>query len=125
MTFLAFLWQYKFYIASFIIGGMLIGGGAWKIQGQRLDVCKTQQKVCVSANEENSKTIIALKAEVKKATESCSARITSKDNTIKKLKQIDNLSGAGGKKNETTGVSSGDDILDALNGGMWKPDSKD
>lgn len=122
MTFLAFLWQYKFYIASFVIGGMLFGGGAWKIQGMRLDTCKKNEAVCLTANAENTKTITAQKAEIKKATESCSARITSKDNTIKKLKQIDNL---GGKKNEATGVSSGDDILDALNGGMFKPDSKD
>jgi len=125
MTFLAFLWEYKFYIASFIIGGMLFGGGAWKIRGIQVDSCKKKEAVYLTANAENTKTITAQKAEIKKATESCSARITSKDNTIKKLKQIDNLSGAGGKKNETTGVSSGDDILDALNGGMWKPDSKD
>ena len=104
---------------------MLFGGGAWKIQGMRLDSCKKNEAVCLTANAENTKTITAQKAEIKKATESCSARITSKDNTIKKLKQIDNLSGTGGKKNEATGVSSGDDILDALNGGMWKPDSKD
>jgi hypothetical protein len=125
MTFLAFLWEYKFYIASFIIGGMLFGGGVWKIQGMRLDSCKKNCLVCLTANAENTKTITAQKAEIAKANKSCASRVDSKDKTIKKLKQIDNLSGTGGKKDETTGVSSGDDILDALNGGMFKPDSKD
>ncbi len=108
------------------VGLLAVGfGSAWKIQGLRLDVCKKNEAVYLTANAENTLTIAAQKAEIEKLNKSCTARIASKDQTIRKLKQIDNLSGAGGKKNETTGVSSGDDILDALNGGMWKPDSKD
>jgi hypothetical protein len=127
MTFLAFLWQYKFYIASFIIGGMLFGGGAWKIQGMRLDSCKKNEAVCLTANAENAKTITAQKAEIKKATESCSARINSKDKAIRKLKEIDNLKPgevSNATDNNTVGSNSGDSILDAL-AGMFKSDSKD
>lgn len=130
MTFLAFLWEYKFYIASFIIGGMLIGGGAWKIQGQRLDVCKTQQKVCVSANEENSKTITAQKAEIEKGNKSCEARIKSKDTVIKRLKDIDaltseNISTGEDTANETVDNHNSDAIVSELNVMFKQSNSKD
>lgn len=124
---LTFLGSYWKYIVPFIIGGLLFGGGAWKIQGMRLDSCKKNEAVCLTANAENAKTITAQKAEIKKVTESCSARIKSKDKAIRKLKEIDNLkpgevSNATG--NNTLGSNSGDSILDAL-AGMFKPNSKD
>ena len=125
MTVLAFLWEYKFYIACFILGGILIGGSAWKIQGIRLDSCKKNEAVCLTANAENQATITAQKTEIAKLDQSCSARINGKDKTIKKLKEINSLKGGTTDDKATTGAGgSGDDILDAL-GGMFKPDSKD
>jgi len=118
-------WTLIKYGIPFLIGVVIFGGAAWKIQGQRLDVCKTQQKVCVSANAENTLTIAAQKAEIEKLNKSCSARIESKNQTIRKLKQIDELNGGKTDEKGNPGTDSGgDDILCELNG-MFKPDSKD
>ena len=109
----AYLWLLK-YLIPFIMGGLLFGGAAWKIQGGRLDSCKATQQLCLSANIDNTKTIEMMKEEAKKADKSCSDRLISKDQTIKKLKEIDNMRG----KDETNNDNSTDDIYNALNG-MW------
>ena len=130
MTFLAFLWEYKFYIASFIIGGMLFGGGAWKIQGVRLDNAKATLTVCESANKENSITIEQLKVEAKSLNKSCEARIKSKDTVIKRLKDIDaltseNISTGEDTANETVDNHNSDAIVSELNVMFKQSDSKD
>lgn len=98
----------------FIIGGMLAGGAAWKIQGMRLDSCKSTATACLSANVENDKTIKALQADVDKADKTCQQRLASKDATIRKLKEIDDLRGR-----DETNPDSGNPLRDAVNG-MWR-----
>jgi hypothetical protein len=118
MTALTFLWEYKFYIACFVLGGLLVGGSAWKIQGVRLDNAKATLAVCTDANAENDRAITAMKAEIEKGNKTCEQRLASKDSTIKRLKQIDNLRGI-----HETNHATGNDLRDALNG-MWNADSK-
>jgi len=104
------------YVVPFIIGGLLVG----YVQQQRLEVCKKDNQVCVTANAENITTITALKAEIDKANKSCEARLKSKDALVKKLKKIDDLKG---KKNEKANDNANDisnsTILDELNI-MWR-----
>jgi hypothetical protein len=123
-------WTFLKYGIPFLIGAVVFGGAAWKIQGQRLDVCKTQQKVCVSANEENIKTITAQKAEIEKGNKSCEARIKSKDTVIKRLKVIDaltseNISTGEDTANETVDNRNSDAIVSELNVMFKQSNSKD
>lgn len=95
-------------------GIFIIGFGvAWSWQGARLNVCREQQKVCVSANVENQNTISNLQGEMAKSNKSCEARLKSKDRALKELKAIDGLKGKDEKNPD-----SGDPLRDALNG-MW------
>jgi predicted Ser/Thr protein kinase len=111
-------WTFLKYGIPFLIGAVVFGGAAWKIQGMRLDTCKKTEAVCLTANVENTKTITALQTEVAKGNKTCEQRLASKDSTIKRLKQIDNLRG----KDETN-HATGNDLRDALNG-LWDTDSK-
>lgn len=113
----AYLWLLK-YIIPFVVGAVIFGGAAWEIQGVRLDKAKATLTVCTDANAENTATIAAQKAEIEKAGKSCQERLASKDSTIKKLKQIDDLRGI-----HETNHATGNDLRDALNG-MWNADSK-
>jgi len=112
-------WTFIKYGIPFLIGAVIFGGAAWKIQGVRLDNAKTTLTVCTNANAENDRAITAMKAEIEKGNKSCEQRLASKDTTIKMLKQIDNLRGT----NETN-HATGNDLRDALNR-MWDSDSKD
>lgn len=109
------------------VGLLAVGfGSAWKIQGLRLDVCKKNEAVYLTANAENTQTITAQKAEIGKLNKSCSARIASKDQTIRKLKQIDELNGGKIDEKGNPGTDSGgDDILRELDGMFKQADSKD
>lgn len=108
------------------VGLLAVGfGSAWKIQGLRLDVCKKNEAVYLTANAENTLTIAAQKAEIEKLNKSCSARIESKDQTIRKLKQIDELVPGGATDDDKKmDADSSDPILGEL-GRMFKPDKKD
>jgi len=106
-------WTLIKYGIPFIIGAMIFGGAAWKIQGVRLDNAKAFVVACESANKENIVTIEQLKKQAESFNKACEARLASKDGTIKKLRDIDALRG----KDEKT-PTSGDPIRDALNG-MW------
>jgi hypothetical protein len=118
-------WTLIKYGIPFLIGAVIFGGAAWKIQGVRLDNAKATLAVCTDANAENDRAITAMKAEIEKLDKSCSARISSKDRAIKKLKQIDELNGGKTDEKENPGTDSGgDDIMCELNG-MFKPDKKD
>lgn len=105
-------WTLIKYGIPFLIGGMLFGGAAWKIQGMRLDACKVTEQSCLSANVENDKTIQALKDNIVKAGKSCQERLSSKDRTINNLRSIDDLKG---KKDEKGNIASDDPVLDRLN----------
>lgn len=107
---MTYLWLLK-YILPFIIGGLLFGGTAWKIQGARLDSAKAKVSSCMDANKSNIESIEQLKKEIEGSNKSCQERLASKDLTIKRLKEIDKLRG----KDENN-PSSGDTLLDALNG---------
>ena len=100
------------YVGLFIIGF----GMAWSWQGERLKVCREQQKVCVSANVENQNTISNLQGEVAKSNKSCAERLKSKDRALRELKEIDDLKGGAGEKSNSN--PTGDAVLDALNR-MW------
>jgi len=136
---LTFMGSYWKYIVPFVIGGVIFGGAAWKIRGLEvnkvkadLSVCTEAKLVCTDANAENSKTITALQADIAKTNKSCASRINGKDQTIKRLKQIDELKpssssqkGVGNESDSAVVDSTGDAILLELDR-MWKPaaDSK-
>lgn len=123
----AYLWLLK-YIIPFVVGAVIFGGAAWEIQGMRLDACKKNEAVCLTANAENAKTITAQKAEIEKGNKSCEARIKSKDTVIKRLKVIEaltseNISTGEDTANETVNNHNSDAIVSELNV-MFRPDSK-
>lgn len=106
-------WTLMKYGIPFIIGAVIFGGSAWKIQSIRLDNAKAAVVVCEQANSENTKTIELMKVEIEKNSLSCSKKLAGKDATINRLRQIDSLEVKGEKV-----VDSGDAILDELNR-MW------
>lgn len=105
---MTYLWVIK-YVCPFLIGGMLFGGVAWKIQDAKVIKAKSELAVVKDANAENIRTIDALKSEITKGNKSCQERLASKDATIRKLKEIDNMGGY----NESNGTNP---LRDALNG---------
>ncbi len=123
------------YLIGFLIGSAIIGFiQQMRIKGKEADLKTCQAslkvsednfKVCKAANETNEATIGSLQGEVKDALKGCDSRLAVKDKTLKNLKNILALkpgSVAGGSddnKNGSSGPSSGDDILDELNG-MFK-----
>ena len=97
----------------FIIGGMIFGGAAWKIQGVRLSVAKADFATCSIANQTNTETIEQLKKQAESYNKSCQERIKGKDGTINRLREIDNLRGSNGQKVD---ANSNDPILNQLRG---------
>jgi C4-dicarboxylate-specific signal transduction histidine kinase len=85
-------------------------GSAWWVQGQRVDRLKTEVSVCKDANKETLATVEQLKAQGEKSNKSCQERLASKDATIRKLKDIDDLRG---KDEKNPGANP---LRDALNG---------
>jgi len=123
-------WTFLKYGIPFLIGAVVFGGAAWKIQGVRLDNAKATLTVCESANKENSITIEQLKVEAKSLNKSCEARIKSKDTVIKRLKDIDaltseNISTGEDTANETVDNRNSDAIVSELNVMFKQSNSKD
>ena len=85
-------------------------GSAWWVQGQRVDRLKAEVSVCKDANAENIKTITALQAEIARGNKSCQERLASKDATIRRLQEIDNMGG----HNEIDGTNPLRDALNSL-----------
>jgi len=92
-------------------------GAAWKIQGHRLDTCKTEKAAiqqsfddCQNANAANAATIETMKNEIAVTNETCEKRLKSKSATISAIQKIDSLKGG------TDATDSTDAVLDALNG---------
>ena len=113
------------------IVGITIGFGiAWWIQGAKVDradarlqrketeVAKLMNdlKKCQDANASNGRTIKALKAEVKDATNLCVSRLKVKDSVIDRLRDIQDLKPSQEVKDEKGNVIvGGDAILHKLN----------
>jgi len=110
------------YGIPFIIGGLLFGGAAWKIQDWRYGGDRVKLEACSSANVENATTIEQLKKQAENFNKTCEQRIASKDSTIKKLRQIDELHG-GNTNGQEMDADSGDSVLNELRG-MFKLNSK-
>lgn len=123
-------------IIGAVIGGIIVG----KVQQVRIDakaveLTKVQQELakkqkeltdCQGANDTNQATIGSLTTELQSAQTSCTTRLRQKEHTAAEIKRIDNLK-PGVKANETdrnsVGSTSGDPILDGLNG-MFINDGK-
>ena len=124
MSFLDYL---KGGIIGLLVGMILAGVGVWWAKDQQVKAVKVELQAAKDANQTNQETIKNLKDETENLNKSCTARIQTKDKTIRKLKEIDSLKP--GEVNDATGNNSvggnsGDSILDALNG-MWDTDNKD
>ncbi|MHB8109764.1 MAG: hypothetical protein ACYDHW_07000 [Syntrophorhabdaceae bacterium] len=102
-------WWVK-YVVVLVVGGVIAGGAAWKIQGMRMTALKTDNKALTEARAVDAKTIAELTSANQKASESCTARLKAKDTLIRKLKEVDALE-APSEENGNT-----DTLLDGLNG---------
>lgn len=110
------------FIIGAVIGGFIVGKVKQsKIDTLQVELAKTKQEltVCQDANATSQATIGNMKAELQSTQESCTTRLKQKEHTAAEIKRIDNLK-PGVKANETdrnsVGSSTGDPILDALNG---------
>jgi hypothetical protein len=109
-------------VIGLLVGMILAGVGVWWAKDQQVKAVRVELQAAKDANATNVTTIAELKKEAENLNKSCTARVNIKDQTIKRLKQIDSLKGTVkheeiGNKNIVAG-GSGDDILDELNG-MW------
>lgn len=110
------------FIIGALIGGFIIGKAKQsKIDTLQVELTKTRQEltVCQDANATNQATIGSMKAELQSVQASCTTRLRQKERTASEIKRIDSLK-PGVKTDETdsntVGSSTGDPILDALNG---------
>jgi hypothetical protein len=120
------------YLIGFMIGAALVGYiQQQRIKGYQADlkISRNNEKLCEDANKTNQATIGSLQQEVKAALKGCDAQLAVKETTLKNLKRINELKpgAVNGGSNESNkknigGSSSGDSILDALNG-MYSPGS--
>jgi len=117
------------FIIGAVIGGFIIGKVKQsKIDALQVELTKTRQEltVCQDANATNQATIGSMKTELQSAQTSCTTRLRQKERTAAEIKRIDGLK-PGVKANETdrntVGSTSGDPILDGLNG-MFIDDGK-
>ncbi len=126
----AFALKYWKSIVSTITGIALGFGIAWWIQGAKADRADARLqkkeaevvrlindlKICGDANVSNGRTIKALKAEVKDATNLCASRLKVKDSVIDRLRDIQDLKPSQEVKDEKGNVITGSDaILHKLN----------
>lgn len=114
MSFLDYL---KGGIIGLLVGMILAGAGVWWAKDQQVKAVKVELQTAKDANASLEKAKELLKDEVKRMSESCTARINNKERTINRLREIDNLKPGKVNKDETNNVtgSSGDGILDELN----------
>lgn len=98
-----------------LLVGLAVGAGAaWKIRGYEVGKLKGEVSIYKDANAENTRTITALQAEIAKGNKACEQRLKSKDGTLKRLREIDDLKGAG--NGQKVGTDSDDPILNQLRG---------
>ena len=111
-------------IIGLLVGMILAGAGVWWARGQQVKAVKVDLQAAVDANATNLTTIAELKKQAEDLNKSCSARIQTKDKTIKRLTYIDSLKPTGVTTHETNNAvagNSGDPILDELDGKWGKP----
>jgi hypothetical protein len=124
MSFLDYL---KGGIIGLIVGMILAGAGVWWAKDQQVKAVQVELQAAKDANQTNLTTIAELKKEAENLNKSCTERIQTKDNTIKRLKYIDSLKPTGVTTHETNNTvagGSGDAILDELNGLYGKQTDK-
>ncbi len=85
-------------LCPYLIGAVIAGGCAWKIQGIRMDALKNRLAVqkaeilsCQDANKVCGETIIKLKADIQKATANCEKRISVRNELMDRIREIDEL----------------------------------
>jgi hypothetical protein len=110
------------FLVPYLIGGLIVGGATWKIQGMRLDRAKlnleqsqSQVVACQDANKSGQATIGALKKEIANAQSVCAVRLKVKENTIRTMKEIDDIKPKKVNNEKDSNVATGDVILDMLN----------
>jgi len=116
MSFLDYL---KGGVIGLLVGMLLAGAGVWWAKDQQVKAVKVELQAAKDANGSLEKAKESLEEEVKKMDKSCAARINSKDTTIRRLKEIEELKPGvltNEADNDTGSDNSGDPILDALNG---------
>ncbi|MDM7320233.1 MAG: hypothetical protein P3W91_000725 [Fervidobacterium sp.] len=106
-------------IAGTFVGVVVGFVAGWKIREDRIKLFETKLKQCEDVNIQNQKTIEELKQALEKQAKACAKRVKMKEETIKRLKEIDELK-PGGNENESG--SHNDTILDELNSMFGKSD---
>lgn len=100
--------NWKYVLVGMIVAGV-VGGGVYKVEEWRMEKLKNkvhEQELQIMQFE---KMVHDMDVLAKKAADTCSARLASKDELIKKLNAIDDM----GVSNET---NTGNPLRDALNG---------
>lgn len=122
-TIISFLFKNWKYFAILLVGvfvGSYITAKIHSIKYYSLqnqyNGCVTSLNSCLSANEENIKTIDSLKREVISINKSCENRVNNYKKLLSRLQNIDNLSGG---KDEKGTADCPDDICVNLNS-LWK-----
>ena len=126
---IALLKYWKYAVMGLLIIAVALLYAHGKSLKADLVIVKGQLAICQATNKTMQITIASLQAELKQSSDAYEKRLSSCHVLLSGLKQIDDLQPnkkEGDKPNETTVVTSGDPILDALNNGLWnaKADSK-
>ena len=103
-------------LIGLIIGGFVIS----KIDNITINKLKKENAAYETVNKTNQETIFTLQDRLSKEQETCNTRLKNKDNTINKLKKVDNLKPGEINEKDTDDPST---ILGTLNG-LWPKDSK-
>lgn len=114
-------------IARYLIGAMIGGFVVWVFMAAEVNILKAHNAksdlaivMCEDANRANTQTIDMLRAEVKKANESCKARVVIKEKLVTRIQEIEQLKG---QDDVPEGVSViDDDVCRALNSVFPLPD---
>jgi hypothetical protein len=97
--------QYKLLAAAAVLLLAFTGGGmaVYKYMASQIEMERSAKAACLHANEGNDAVIRSLQVEVVKAQQSCSGRLHEKDETIKRMQAIDNLTSAPTKTSSPNG----------------------
>jgi len=130
--------QIKIAIAAaiFLVGSLIGGGAAWKIQAVRIGALevetqrlKQENGACALANGDNVASIEKLKGEIAQAGKLCGARLKARNDLATRLQQIDAIKTpevrdeTGTTQDDGNGPAA-DPLLIELNG-MWGNDKAD
>lgn len=91
---------YKLYLyGAVVLAFVSLLGYNWYLRVE-VKSLKTDYKLCNEANKTNNETILSLRKEIKNSNSLCEERLKSKENIIKKLKEIDKLDSKHLNKND-------------------------